>query len=310
MFYVVLHFVSTSIPWQGWKCVSPALCVNQYSVTRLKTVVLHCVIQHSMTRLKTVCVVLHCVIQYSVTRLEWYIVLETQCVIQSFFLSALVSAVLWCNSFLACAAQVATLFRATTLATTLMDQYMKMTSTDFVRQAVQQGVQKVMELKHSCEVSELWCCWAAGDKTLEWLIHWAITSELYIELWLLLYSAVPHYWADSCFCHIVTVYELPLLFYSAFWIYTKVVSLQRFWVVTWPGAWWNCCHLGAFCVHPPHNNAPCHSSSCRATYVAYGACMFSCNLHFWQNGQDLLLASVVTQGGMDTETRVSTESWP
>ena len=197
-----------------------------------------------MTRLKTVCVVLHCVCcpalcvnQYSVTRLEWYIVLETPHVIQSFFLSELVSAVLWCHSFLACAAQVATLFRATTLATTLMDQYMKMTSTDFVRQAVQQGVQKVMELKHSCEVSELWCCsccWAAGDKTLEWLIHWAITSELYIELWLLLYSAVPHSWADSCFCHIVTVYELLLLFYSAFWISTKVVSLQRFWVVTWP----------------------------------------------------------------------------
>ncbi|XP_076443695.1 ras GTPase-activating protein 1-like isoform X2 [Babylonia areolata] len=49
--------------------------------------------------------------------------------------------------------QVSTLFRATTLATTLMDQYMKMTATDFVRQAVQQGVQKIMELKHSCELN-------------------------------------------------------------------------------------------------------------------------------------------------------------
>ncbi|XP_076465409.1 ras GTPase-activating protein 1-like [Babylonia areolata] len=49
--------------------------------------------------------------------------------------------------------EVSTLFRATTLATTLMDQYMKMTSTDFVRQAVQRGVQRVMELKHSCELN-------------------------------------------------------------------------------------------------------------------------------------------------------------
>ncbi|KAL8563555.1 hypothetical protein ACOMHN_060871 [Nucella lapillus] len=49
--------------------------------------------------------------------------------------------------------QVSTLFRATTLATTLMDQYMKMTATDFVRQAVQHGVQKIMELKHSCELN-------------------------------------------------------------------------------------------------------------------------------------------------------------
>ena len=48
--------------------------------------------------------------------------------------------------------EVSTLFRATTLATTLMDQYMKMTSTDFVRQALLHGVQKVMELKHPCEV--------------------------------------------------------------------------------------------------------------------------------------------------------------
>ena len=52
-------------------------------------------------------------------------------------------------------AQVAQLFRATSLATTLMDQYMKMTSSEFVRQAVQGGVMKIMELKHSCEVSKV-----------------------------------------------------------------------------------------------------------------------------------------------------------
>ena len=60
----------------------------------------------------------------------------------------------------------------------------------------------------------------------------------------------------------------------------------------------------------PYNNAPCHITSCKATYVAYSACMFSCSLHFWQNGQDLFLATVVTQGGMVTETKVSTGRWP
>ena len=29
----------------------------------------------------------------------------------------------------------------------------------------------------------------------------------------------------------------------------------------------------------------------------------TCHLHFWQNDQDLLCATVVTRGGMDTEIR-------
>ena len=33
----------------------------------------------------------------------------------------------------------------------------------------------------------------------------------------------------------------------------------------------------------------------------------TCHLHFWQNDQDLLRFTAVTQGGMDTEIRVSTE---
>ncbi|KAK7116060.1 ras GTPase-activating protein 1-like [Littorina saxatilis] len=61
--------------------------------------------------------------------------------------------------------QVSTLFRATTLATTLMDQYMKLTSLEFVRQAVQQGVQKVMELKHSCELNPALLDGATDSKT-------------------------------------------------------------------------------------------------------------------------------------------------
>ena len=52
-------------------------------------------------------------------------------------------------------AQVSTLFRAGSLATTLMVQYMKMTSTNFIHVAVKDSVQKIVELKQSCEVSDL-----------------------------------------------------------------------------------------------------------------------------------------------------------
>ena len=49
---------------------------------------------------------------------------------------------------------VATLFRGTSLATTLMDQYMKMTTSLFVHTAVQSTIDKIMESKQSCEVRQ------------------------------------------------------------------------------------------------------------------------------------------------------------
>lgn len=48
---------------------------------------------------------------------------------------------------------VATLFRGTTMATTLMDQYMKMTTSTFVHAALQPTIDKIMESKVSCEVT-------------------------------------------------------------------------------------------------------------------------------------------------------------
>jgi len=45
------------------------------------------------------------------------------------------------------------LFRGNTLATTLMDQYMKMISTTLLRHAVQSTVQKILESKQSCETN-------------------------------------------------------------------------------------------------------------------------------------------------------------
>ncbi|KAI8501698.1 Ras GTPase-activating protein 1 [Branchiostoma belcheri] len=54
----------------------------------------------------------------------------------------------------------ATLFRATTLASTLMDQYMKMTAVPFLHQAVKEVITKIADSKQSCEhpPSSLTCC--------------------------------------------------------------------------------------------------------------------------------------------------------
>ncbi|GAB1609426.1 ras GTPase-activating protein 1-like [Argonauta hians] len=48
--------------------------------------------------------------------------------------------------------EVSTLFRATSLATTLMDQYMKMTASTFVQKASKDAVHTIIESKQSCEL--------------------------------------------------------------------------------------------------------------------------------------------------------------
>ena len=59
----------------------------------------------------------------------------------------------------------------------------------------------------------------------------------------------------------------------------------------------------------PYNHAPCHFMQSHIHKVhAYLA--VTCHLHIWQIDWDLLRATAVTQGwNMDTEIRVSTESW-
>ncbi|KAJ8285551.1 hypothetical protein GJAV_G00028140 [Gymnothorax javanicus] len=49
--------------------------------------------------------------------------------------------------------EATTLFRATTLASTLMDQYMKATATPFVLHALKDTILKIMESKQSCELN-------------------------------------------------------------------------------------------------------------------------------------------------------------
>lgn len=47
---------------------------------------------------------------------------------------------------------VATLFRGTSAATSLMDQYMKMVAVPYVQSTLRDTVVRIMECKHSCEV--------------------------------------------------------------------------------------------------------------------------------------------------------------
>ncbi|KAG5834415.1 ras GTPase-activating protein 1 [Anguilla anguilla] len=49
--------------------------------------------------------------------------------------------------------EATTLFRATTLASTLMEQYMKATATPFVHHALKDSILKIMECKQSCELN-------------------------------------------------------------------------------------------------------------------------------------------------------------
>ncbi|XP_061225927.1 ras GTPase-activating protein 1-like [Neopsephotus bourkii] len=49
--------------------------------------------------------------------------------------------------------EATTLFRATTLASTLMEQYMKTTATRFVHHALKDSILKIMESKQSCELN-------------------------------------------------------------------------------------------------------------------------------------------------------------
>ena len=48
---------------------------------------------------------------------------------------------------------VATLFRASTLATMLMDQLMKLTAMEYLHSVLKAPVQRIAEIKESCEVN-------------------------------------------------------------------------------------------------------------------------------------------------------------
>ena len=74
-----------------------------------------------------------------------------------------------------------------------------------------------------------------------------------------------------------------------FWKYRAVCSMA--------GAKWNCCYLGP---HSVYTIQPCTSLQCLFIQSQIGRVhvyqAVTCHLHFWQNDQDLLHATVVTSG--------------
>ena len=64
-------------------------------------------------------------------------------------------------------------------------------------------------------------------------------------------------------------------FHSAFWKSTEVMYLQRWIGCRTTGATWNCCRLGAFCVH---HTTMHHVTSFHAKPHTWGSNVFKCNL--------------------------------
>ena len=77
--------------------------------------------------------------------------------------------------------------------------------------------------------------------------------------WSLLYSAILRSWADSLRSYVI-LHEW-IAFYSAFFEYPPKWCIYS---AGMAGATWNCCRLGAFCVH---HTTMHHVTSRKATYI-------------------------------------------
>ena len=107
---------------------------------------------------------------------------------------------------------------------------------------------------------------------------------------------------------------LTITFHSMFWISSEVVYLQCCLVVAWLVPRETAAVL-AHVLCTPYSHAPVYSvTSFKATYIR---CIHVClavthHMHFWQNGRNLLHATVVTRGVEQiwkVERRVSTETF-
>ena len=95
--------------------------------------------------------------------------------------------------------------------------------------------------------------------------------------WSLLYSAILRSRADSVSSHVI-------LHPPKWCTYSAGIA----------GATWNCCRLGAFCVHHNYNHAPSHFTQSHRRKVH--ACLaITCYLHFWQNDRGLIRATAGTR---------------
>ena len=123
--------------------------------------------------------------------------------------------------------------------------------------------------------------------------------------------------------------SVTVAFYSAFLNIHQNGVLTTLFGCYMAGATWNCCRLGARSVYTMQ---PCTSLQClfigsrhvwlavkhQVTYLLirshilrmHGRLAVACRLPVCQNDRDLLRATAVIRGGMDSEIRVSAENWP
>ena len=83
------------------------------------------------------------------------------CLLFVYFVIVDVTAVYNCNTAFVCTLiteEVSTLFRGTSLTTTLMDQYMKMVAIPYLQKTIGDVVAKILECKQSCEVCVMITC--------------------------------------------------------------------------------------------------------------------------------------------------------
>jgi len=100
-----------------------------------------------------------------------------------------------------------------------------------------------------------------------------------------------------------------LAFYSAFWISTQVVYLQRCLVVTWLAPR----ETAVFSARPLYTMQPCTTSRhfMQSHTRRVHACLaVTCHLHIWQNAWDLLRATAVTRGWNRYRNKTQHRKWP
>ena len=107
--------------------------------------------------------------------------------------------------------------------------------------------------------------------------------------WSLLYSAILRSRPDSLLSYMILHQWLTFLWrifeYPPKWCtYSADMAVGT----------WNCCHLGAFCVHPTtiHHVTSLHAK----IYVRRVHTCLTCHLPFWQNDRDHLRATAVSRG--------------
>ena len=138
----------------------------------------------------------------------------------------------------------------------------------------------------SCNVYPYWQnrLWQFGELSIHGVHVW------WWWWWLLLYSAILRSRADSL--HLLVTQHKWIAFYSMFLnIHRSVVLTVLARLVTHETA---AILVQVLCT--PYNHGPCHfMQKCKV----YACLAVTCHLHFWQNDQDLLRATVSVSAGLE-----------